>query len=190
VGLPEDAVGFLARLLREIPRVSAQNQWVGAADPAADRSDPPIFAASSVEQRIQSGLSATTRLGSLNREPNVSHVMRGLSASRSQPICATQEMGDSMVDSINPEPQPDGIDRLSGSWRAVAAAWAVVVLLVVLFAGAEAFAARHITPPRHTALAGAVIPRHNVACDGIPSGECPGFSSALAEVEHTTYPLW
>ena len=107
-----------------------------------------------------------------------------------QPICAMQEMGDAMIDEVRREPEPDGTDRLSASWRVVAAAWAFVILLVALSAGAEALAARHITAPTHAGLAGAVIPRHNVACDSIPSGECPGFSSALAEVEHTTYPLW
>jgi hypothetical protein len=95
-----------------------------------------------------------------------------------------------MVDIMKREPQPDGTDRLSGSWRAVAAAWAVVVLLVVLSAGAEAFAARHVAAPQHTALTGAVIPRHDPACEGIPSGECPGFSSALAVMEHYGYALW
>jgi hypothetical protein len=101
-----------------------------------------------------------------------------------------QELGDAMVDSINPEPQPDCTDRLPGSWRAVAAAWALVALLMVLFAGAEAFAARRTTPPQHANLIGAVIPRHDPACAEIPTGACPGFALTLAEMGHTGYPLW
>ena len=95
-----------------------------------------------------------------------------------------------MVDSMNPEPQRDGTDRLPGSWRAVAAAWALVVLLVVLSAGADAFAARHATASGHARVAGAVIPRHDPACADIPTGACPGFALTLAEMEHTGYPLW
>jgi hypothetical protein len=101
-----------------------------------------------------------------------------------------QQLGDAMVDSINPERQPDCTDRLPGSWRAVAAAWALVALLMVLFTGAEAFAARHAAAPGHAHVAGAVIPRHDPACDGIPSGGCPGFSSTVSAMERNTYPLW
>jgi hypothetical protein len=101
-----------------------------------------------------------------------------------------REMGDSMVDSINPEPQRDCSDRLPGSWRAVAAAWAIVALLVVFSAGAEALAARHTTSPQHANFTGAVIPRHDPACDRIPSDECPGFGSALTVMEHYGYALW
>jgi hypothetical protein len=101
-----------------------------------------------------------------------------------------QEMGDAMVDSMKREPQPDGTDRLSGSWRAVAAAWAIVVLLVVFSAGAEALAARHLAAPQHANFTGAVVPRHDSACDRIPSDECPGFGSALTVMEHYGYALW
>jgi hypothetical protein len=99
-------------------------------------------------------------------------------------------MGDAMVDSINPEPRLGCTDRLPGSWRAVVAAWALVALLMVSFAGAEAFAARRTTPPHHASFAGAVIPRHDPACAEIPTGACPGFALTLAEMEHTGYPLW
>lgn len=86
--------------------------------------------------------------------------------------------------------EPDDTERLSGSWRAVAAAWGLVVLLLVLFAGAEALAARHVAAPRHTDLAGAVIPRHDPACDGVPSGACPGFGATLAQMERYGSLLW
>ena len=95
-----------------------------------------------------------------------------------------------MVDSINPERQPDCTDRLPGSWRAVAAAWALVALLMVLFTGAEAFAARYATAPGHAHVAGAVIPRHDPACADIPTDACPGFALTLAEMERNAYPLW
>jgi hypothetical protein len=101
-----------------------------------------------------------------------------------------QEMGDVMVDSIYPEPQPDCTDRLPVSWRAIAAAWALVALLMVLFTGAEAFAARHATAPGHARVAGAVIPRHDPACADIPTDACPGFALTLAEMERNAYPLW
>jgi hypothetical protein len=101
-----------------------------------------------------------------------------------------QEMGDAMVDSMYPEPQPDCSDRLPGSWRAIAAAWALVVLLVILSAGTEAFAARHAPAPGHAYVAGAVIPRHDPACADIPTDACPGFALTLAEMERNAYPLW
>ena len=99
-------------------------------------------------------------------------------------------MGDAMVDSMNPEPQPDGTDRLPGSWRAIAAAWALVVLLVVLSAGAEAFAARHGTAPGHARVTGAVIPRHDPACADIPTDACPGLAMILEQMDRSGNPLW
>jgi hypothetical protein len=106
------------------------------------------------------------------------------------PFVRCSKTGDAMADRMKREDQPDGSDRLSGSWRAVVAAWAVVVLLVVFSAGAEALAARHITPPRHTDLAGAVIPRHDPACAEVPTGACPGFALILTQMERNGYPLW
>ena len=99
-------------------------------------------------------------------------------------------MGDAMVDSIYPEPQPDRFDWLPVSWRAIAAAWALVALLMVFFTGAEAFAARHAAGSRHAHLTGAVIPRHDPACADIPTDACPGFALTLAEMERNAYPLW
>ncbi len=95
-----------------------------------------------------------------------------------------------MVDDVKREPEPEGKDRLSVSWRVVIAAWALVVLLVVLSAGAEALASRHRAAPQQADLVGAVIPRHDPACAVIPSGGCSGFDAALAQMERNGYPLW
>lgn len=99
-------------------------------------------------------------------------------------------MGDAMVDSINGDSAQDSTDRLSGTWRVVAAAWALVALLVVLSAGAEAFAARHATAPGHARVAGAVIPRHDPACADIPTGACPGLAIILEQMDRSGNPLW
>jgi hypothetical protein len=101
-----------------------------------------------------------------------------------------QEVGDAMVDSINPEPQPDCTDRLPGSWRAVAAAWALVALLMVFFTGAEAFAARHAAGSRQAHVTGAVIPRHDPACAEIPTDACPGLAMILEQMDRSGTPLW
>src|SRR5215472_17595898 len=98
-------------------------------------------------------------------------------------------MGDAMVDSIYPEPQPDRIDWLPVSWRAIAAAWALVALLMVLFTGAEAFAARHAAAPGHAHVAGAVIPRHDPACADIPTDACPGLATILEQMGRSGNPL-
>jgi hypothetical protein len=99
-------------------------------------------------------------------------------------------MGDVMVDEARRELEPGSKDRLSAGWRAVIAAWVLVALLVVVSAGAEALAARHVAAPRHAVLAGAVIPRHDPACAEIPTDACPGFALTLAEMERNGYPLW
>jgi hypothetical protein len=95
-----------------------------------------------------------------------------------------------MLDDIRREPEPELKDRLSAGWRVVIAAWALVVLLVVLSAGAEALASRHHAAPYKIDVAGAVIPRHDPACAEIPTGACPGFASTLAQMESNGYPLW
>jgi hypothetical protein len=50
------------------------------------------------------------------------------------------------------------------SWRGVASAWLVAILLVILFAAGEAVACRHRShdpSPRRGDFVGAVIPRHD-----------------------------
>lgn len=57
-------------------------------------------------------------------------------------------------------------DRLTSGWRGIAAAWAVVLLVVLLFAGYSAV--QHTASQRQAAPAARiVIPRHDPLCDGI-----------------------
>jgi hypothetical protein len=78
----------------------------------------------------------------------------------------------------------------------VASAWALVFLLVVLFAGAEALASHHAAAPGHTELAGVVIPRHDPASAvvgipcAVPLEECGRSAAALVPGLHYAYPLW
>ena len=95
-----------------------------------------------------------------------------------------------MVDDVRREHAPSSKDGLSAGWRAVIAAWALVVLLVVLSTGAEALASRHRTAPHQADVAGAVIPRHDPACAEVPTGACPGFGSILVQMDRSGNPLW
>jgi hypothetical protein len=84
----------------------------------------------------------------------------------------------------------------SGGWRVVASAWALVLLLVVMFAGAEALASHRTAAPGHGRLAGAVIPRHDPASAvvGIPCAapleKCGRSAIALVPGLPYPYPLW
>jgi hypothetical protein len=95
-----------------------------------------------------------------------------------------------MVDQVRHEPEPISKVGLSASWRAIIAAWVLVVLLVILSAGAEALASRHHAAPQRADVAGAVIPRHDPACASIPTATCPGFGSILVEMDRSGAPLW
>jgi hypothetical protein len=66
--------------------------------------------------------------------------------------------------------------RNFGAWRNVVSAWAIMVLVFVLFAGVEALASRHHAAPHphHPSFAGVVIPRHDPVCAG------PGLLGAAA----------
>jgi hypothetical protein len=97
----------------------------------------------------------------------------------------------------NVEPTPEAVgDPQSGGWRGVVAAWAFVVLLVVLLAGTQAVASHRAVTPSHTKLTGAVIPRHDPASAGVgvpcagPLGECGRFATALVPGLPYPYPLW
>ena len=76
--------------------------------------------------------------------------------------------------------EPERKEQVFPSWRVVVSAWALVALFVILFAGVEALASRYAASPRHAKLVGAVIPRHDPACAGTPSGEC-GLGSSLEQ---------
>jgi hypothetical protein len=70
--------------------------------------------------------------------------------------------------------EPGFAERFLGGWRVIASAWAMAIVIVVLFAGVEALASHHVAPPQTTALIGAVIPRHDPSCGG------PGDVTAAA----------
>jgi hypothetical protein len=59
-----------------------------------------------------------------------------------------------------------------GGWHIVVSAWALLVIFMLIFAGAEAMAGRHGGSPAEGHLTRAVIPRHDTACGG------PGIPSA------------
>jgi len=100
--------------------------------------------------------------------------------------CNKSGKGMENIEQIGP---PKRKDREFGPWQVVVSAWGLVILFVILFAGFEALASRWEPSPRHVKLVGAVIPRHDPACAGIPSGEC-GSSSSLERVAPYGYPLW
>jgi hypothetical protein len=99
-----------------------------------------------------------------------------------------------MLEGVEPKPEPVG-DRLSAGWRGVASAWALVLLLVILFAGTQALASRRNMAASQT-LAGAVIPRHDAASAGVgvpcatPLDECGKSATALVPGMPYPYPLW
>lgn len=95
-----------------------------------------------------------------------------------------------MVDQVRREPQPIYKVGLSASWRALIAAWVLVVLLVILSAGAEALASRRHAVPQRADVAGAVIPRHDPACANIPNASCPGFGSIMIQMDRSGERLW
>ena len=90
--------------------------------------------------------------------------------------------------------EPGFAERYLGGWRVVASAWALVMVLVVLFAGVDALASRHVTVPQRAALVGVVIPRHDPSCGGpgdvtaAATPNCPGgadeaFARSEAQAE-------
>ncbi len=60
--------------------------------------------------------------------------------------------------------EPATVDRLAGGWRAIGSAWALVLVVMLLFAGFSAMSARSSAPHNEAALARVVIPMHNPAC--------------------------
>jgi hypothetical protein len=78
-----------------------------------------------------------------------------------------------MFDGIDARLAEESIDRRDSSWRIVASAWAFVLALMVLLAGAGALAyLHHHAQPDHL-LAGAVIPQHD-PCVGPGVASAPG----------------
>lgn len=77
-----------------------------------------------------------------------------------------------MIDDLERGRSLESDDRQVGGWRSVFSAWALVLLCVLLFAGADALACRRGGSHTQAHLAGAVIPRHDTSCGG------PGIPSA------------
>jgi hypothetical protein len=100
-----------------------------------------------------------------------------------------------MREGVEPKTEPV-CDRHSAGWRGVVSAWALVLLFVILFAGTQALASRHIAAPSQAKLAGAVIPRHDPASAGVgvpcaaPLDECGKFATALMPEMSYLYQLW
>ena len=89
-----------------------------------------------------------------------------------------------MPEYFDQERESNFAERYLGGWRVIAAAWALAVIVVVLFTGVQALASRHVTVPDQTQLAGAVIPRHDPNCAGPAAApSCRGVSDDLARAE-------
>jgi hypothetical protein len=62
---------------------------------------------------------------------------------------------------------PGSRPRSFGGWRVVASAWAVALLVVVLFGGVQALASRNGSAvPQPERLVGVMIPQHDPSCAG------------------------
>jgi hypothetical protein len=100
-----------------------------------------------------------------------------------------------MLQGVEPKTEPL-FDRHSEGWRGVVSAWALVILLVMLFAGVQALACQVVSAPRPPKLAGAVIPRHDPASAGVgvpcaaPLDECGKFATAFTPEFPYPYPTW
>jgi hypothetical protein len=100
-----------------------------------------------------------------------------------------------MPEGVEPKPEPMG-DRHSAGWRGIASAWALVLLLIILFAGTQALASRRNTAASQATLAGAVIPRHDPASAavGVPCAarldECGKVAPALMPEMSYSYQFW
>ena len=74
-----------------------------------------------------------------------------------------------MPEYIEPQGEAELKQRFVGGWRVVAAAWALAMVVVLLFGGVQALASRHATMPAQQQLAGAMIPRHDSSCGAAAS---------------------
>ncbi len=70
-----------------------------------------------------------------------------------------------MPEYFDQERESSFAERYLGGWRVIAAAWALAVMVIMLFTGVQALASRHVTVPEQSQLVGAVIPRHDPGCD-------------------------
>jgi hypothetical protein len=93
-----------------------------------------------------------------------------------------------MPEYFDKEPEARVAERSFGGWRVIASAWAIAIIVVLLFSGVQALASRHAVAPQQTSLVGAVIPRHDAGCAGLgemtPSGpNCHSATDDLARAE-------
>jgi hypothetical protein len=97
-------------------------------------------------------------------------------------------MGAAMPEYMEQEREPRFVERYLG-WRVVASAWAMAVVLVLLFAGVQALASKHVIAPQQQSLAGVVIPRHDPSCAGpgdhlaSATSNCPSPGDAVESTE-------
>lgn len=90
-----------------------------------------------------------------------------------------------MPEYISEEREPGLAERYFGGWRVIASAWAMAIVFVLLFAGVQALASRHVPSPRQQSLVGAVIPRHDPSCAGLGNetvSATPGCQSVVDAV--------
>jgi len=75
-----------------------------------------------------------------------------------------------MIDALERNRAPRTEDQQTGGWRAVAAAWAVLLFLLLLFAGVNAVACPRGDAGVHRRLAADAIPQHDPCVGaGVPS---------------------
>jgi hypothetical protein len=77
-----------------------------------------------------------------------------------------------MIDAIELERAQPADDRQIGGWRVVAAAWAVLLVFLLLLAAVNAVACPRAETHPHRPLASAVIPQHDPCVGpGVPSAQ-------------------
>jgi hypothetical protein len=89
-----------------------------------------------------------------------------------------------MLEEIERAREMGSAERSLGGWSAVAAAWLVAIIFLVLFATGEALASRHNTSHHEGSLVGAVIPRHDA---GFPGPDEIAASNWLERVRAEAY---
>jgi hypothetical protein len=86
---------------------------------------------------------------------------------------------------------PQGRVRTTASWRGVIAAWVLVALVVLVFAGLEAAALFLPQPPRSVSeLSGVVIPQHDPGCAApqVYSNPIPSHCQPQTDPADSMYP--
>ncbi|MGH7045454.1 MAG: hypothetical protein ACREE2_03580 [Stellaceae bacterium] len=79
--------------------------------------------------------------------------------------------------------EPRFADRSFGGWRMIAGAWAVAIVALVLFAGAQAVASRPAASLSGYDYSGVMIPQHDASCAGPDAVTASVAPSCSADVE-------